>query len=304
MSGQQAYGQARQRAQEDALNSIGPQLAAGDYQGAIAQAAQNGGGLQALYTLAQLANQRDTQRRADAQLAESTRHNRASEGLAQQQFEFERGKPQIVGSPDTGFYAVPRNMPAAAPGGANAPVVPAKQKDLTANDRTAIQKSEDAIPALQATIDNVKRAMELNPQVFSGWGAKAAGEVGTSGIPGANMLIDKKRAAATAEWDQLMGSEAIKNMSETLKGASTDFEMRKFISIAADTSKPPEVRQAAMQRFLKLADSEMKIRNNRVNQLRSGTYYQPGGGASGPTTSTTNTAGKRLRFNPDTGEFE
>jgi hypothetical protein len=160
----------------------------------------------------------------------------------------------------------------------------AEAPPLTAADRGAIFKAEDAVPALDATIENVKRAKELNKQVYSGFGASARGTLGTN-LPDwlvPDAVASPKRGEATAEWDQLMGLEAIKNMSETLKGASTDREMGKFISIAADTTKPPAVRENAMNRFLKLAEQEKQMRVDRVRQLKEGTYFKPdGGGASG-----------------------
>ncbi len=159
---------------------------------------------------------------------------------------------------------------------------PRTDTPLSATDKKAVMSAEDDIPRLDATIANIKRAKELNPTVYSGLGASLAGTIGTSGIPGANKVFDKDRADATVEWDQVMGAEAIKNMSETLKGASTDFEMKKFISIAADTSKPPKVREAAMDRFLRLAEQERDLRVRRSNELRSGGYFKPGGGQSTP----------------------
>jgi hypothetical protein len=164
----------------------------------------------------------------------------------------------------------------ASPAGHNA-LFPRKDTPMSATDKKAINVAEDELPRLNATIRNIERAKELNPKVFTGYTASLRGSLGTSGIPGSNMLIDRGAAEATAEWDQLMGQEAIKNMSETLKGASTDFEMKKFISIAADTSKPPEVRKQAMDRFLALAKDELTLRERRIKELRSGDYYKPGG---------------------------
>jgi hypothetical protein len=77
-----------------------------------------------------------------------------------------------------------------------------------------------------------------------------------------------------------MGTEAIKNMSETLKGASTDFEMRQFLERAADVSKSPGVRKEAMEGFLRLAKEELAVRQKRAEQIRGGTQYKPQGGAA------------------------
>lgn len=178
---------------------------------------------------------------------------------------------------------------------------------LTSADRKAIFESEDDLAKLDSTIAAIKRAKDLNPKVFTGIGASYLGAIGTSGLPGVNSIIDKDRSAATNEWNQIMGGEAIKNMSATLKGASTDMELRKFVSLMADTSQPPQVREAAMNRVLQLAERQRQISADRMNQLRGGQYYKKDGGQSGsggkPVAQTSELQeGQRAR-NPQTGQI-
>jgi len=157
---------------------------------------------------------------------------------------------------------------------------PKTDTPISATDKKAIFSAEDDVPRLEATIQNIQRAKELNPSVYSGVGASIRGTMGAK-LP--DMLVpdaiaSPERGAATSEWDQLMGAEAIKLMGETLKGASTDFEMRKFLGIAADTSQPPKVRENAMNRFVDLANKELDLRKKRASGLRSGDYFKPDGG--------------------------
>jgi hypothetical protein len=153
-------------------------------------------------------------------------------------------------------------------------------QELSASDKKIITKAEDELPALDATINNVKRARELNDEAYTGFGASARGAIGSKLPDGMvpDFVASKKRSEATAEWDQLMSQEAIKMMSDTLKGASTDFEMKKFLNIAADTSQPAKVRDKAMERFLALAEDEKNLRVRRVNDMRGGTYFKPNSG--------------------------
>lgn len=159
---------------------------------------------------------------------------------------------------------------------------PRTDTPISATDKKAIMSAEDDVPRLNATIENVRRAMELNPQVYSGLGASARGWMGAKLPDGLvpDVIANPKQGAATAEWDQVMGQEAIKMMSETLKGASTDFEMKKFLGIAADTAQPPPVRQKAMERFTSLANEELALRKRRASELRSGEYFKPGNDGS------------------------
>jgi len=152
----------------------------------------------------------------------------------------------------------------------------AEEKPMGASEINEIIKSENAIPALDATIANIKRAKELNPNVYTGFGASTRGAIGAKGpdwIP--DFIASPEKGKATAEWEQLMGGEGIKNMSETLKGASTDFEMKKFLSMSADTTLPADVRQRAMDRFLSLAEQEKGIREKRIEAIKNRTFTKP-----------------------------
>lgn len=161
---------------------------------------------------------------------------------------------------------------------------PRTDTPISATDKKAIFSAEDDVPKLEATIANVQAAKQLNPKVYSGIGASMRGAAGAK-LPDwmvPDFVASPEGGAATSEWDQLMGAEAIKMMSETLKGASTDFEMRKFLNIAADTSQPPKVRENAMNRFTDLAQKELALRRRRAEGLREGTYFKPGGGEGAP----------------------
>jgi hypothetical protein len=156
---------------------------------------------------------------------------------------------------------------------------------LTATDRTAIHKVEDQIPTLQATLRTLDRAAELNDKTFTGGTASLRGEIGAKwlpeGVARAIPGLDPASAKATSEWEQLMGAEAIKAMSEQLKGASTNFEMQQYLRRIADPSTPPEARKRLIGEMRRTVQQEMGIQQNRMNQLRGGTYYKPTGGASG-----------------------
>jgi hypothetical protein len=148
---------------------------------------------------------------------------------------------------------------------------------LTATDKKAIMSAEDENVALSGTVDVLKRAKELNDKTFTGITASTLGTIGTS-VPGAGYLIDEKTAKNTREFSQLMTGEAVAAMSKTLKGATTDREMERFIEILANPSTPPEIRGRTIERMLQLAERQKQINDSRINDLRGGTYYKQGGG--------------------------
>jgi hypothetical protein len=148
---------------------------------------------------------------------------------------------------------------------------------LTATDRKAIYSAEDQLPAIQGTKEALQRALQLNPDVLTGYGAGLAGSLQ------ARLALDpenKKKGEATVEWTRIMSREAISQMSSALKGATTDFELKKFEDILGDPSTPVDVRKRTIERMLTLAQRHEKILTDRFNELRGGEYFKPGGGAS------------------------
>lgn len=228
--------------------------------------------------------------------------------LQEREFEDKKNQPKIVGSAETGYYLVDRSgRPlSGAPTGAQAPgvpavgatpampsegvpagpqpIIPAKPKaakEMSAGDRKAIQESEDDDVNLGGTIGALTKARDLNPNVFSGITAGARGMIGAK-VPGGGLIVDEQKAKDTVEWGNLMSQEAIKTMAQTLKGATTDFELRKFEQALADPSTPTDVRGRIIERMLALAQRKQQMNQTRMDQLRGGSYYKPGGGGSAP----------------------
>lgn len=154
---------------------------------------------------------------------------------------------------------------------------PRTDTPISAGDKKAVMAAEDELPNIEGTIDALKTAKSLNEKTFTGLTAGIRGAIGTSGIPGANMIVDRNAALATSEFGKVMSGEAIKTMADTLKGATTDFELRKFEQMLADPSTPPEIRGRTIDRMIKLAEKQRDIKSRRINELKGGTYFKPEG---------------------------
>lgn len=144
---------------------------------------------------------------------------------------------------------------------------------LTATDKKAMWAAEDEIPSLDNTLTSLKQAKELNKKTYSGTGAGLLGTIGTN-VPGAGIVLDREKAVATSEFNKLMSMEAIQAMAQSLKGATTDAELARFVDILADPSTDPDIRERTIDRMMALAERVKEVKVNRVNELRGVT---PGG---------------------------
>ncbi len=165
---------------------------------------------------------------------------------------------------------------------------------LTAGDKKAIMSAEDELPNIDATIGALRTAKDLNEKTFTGWSAPARAYIG-SNVPGGSYVFDKTSADATTEWQKVMSGEAIKTMSDTLKGATTDFEMRKFTDMLADPTTPPQIRARVIDRMITLAERQRQIKAARIQELKGGTYYKPQASAGGQTSGQGNGADTMLQ---------
>lgn len=144
-----------------------------------------------------------------------------------------------------------------------------KNAGLSASDQKVIFQSEDEIPLLNNTIDTLKRAKELNNKTFTGYSADIRGKIGTASPLIGGAIVGREAASATREFGQIMKLEAIKSMSENLKGSTTNFELNSFVDILADPTTPPDIREKTINRMLTLAETQKKILTARANELRS-----------------------------------
>lgn len=157
----------------------------------------------------------------------------------------------------------------------------ARQKELSNYELKQIDDAENERIQLESTLANLKRAKELNPDIYDGFfgGLRTAGATKLSdGL--AETFFDPKRGKATTTWNSIMQKEAIEQMASTLKGATTDNELARFVNILADSSQPESVRMETLERMEFLAQKKLELQLKKVEQVRGREFYKPGGGSS------------------------
>jgi len=156
---------------------------------------------------------------------------------------------------------------------------------ITTIDKKIMDDAVTQNTLLQNTLTNLEEASKLGPDTWSGPWANERARL-TSwwyGKDGAqNTTADEH-----LRYQQIMEGEAIKQMSETLKGATTDREMLKFIDIVADPSIPwtDNGKIAALKQVKRFAESVMDMNREKITGIRDGSYWtgeepsgQPQGG--------------------------
>lgn len=161
-----------------------------------------------------------------------------------------------------------------------------EDRGLSATESKEVWQSEDEIPSLDYTIESLNRAEELNDKTFTGWGAETAGRLGTQ-APGGALIFNQEKAKATNEFSKLMSMEAIQAMAATLKGATTDAELARFVDILADPSTDPQIRGSTIKRMKSLAENRRRIKLRRIQEIKG--QSMPEAGAPPPGARRTST---------------
>lgn len=168
----------------------------------------------------------------------------------------------------------------------------------SASTLKSIEKAENEIAPLQATKDKLEKMQSLLPNTLEGPLAGLAGSIGGRAGP-----FGSQQAKDTLEFNNLAEIETIRDMSRTMKGSTAVKEMDVWLRKAADPTLPKKIRQDNLNLAVDAVNRELATRTDRIKQLQEGTYGRkqtpkteaPNKGEGGP---------KRLRYNPETGNFE
>lgn len=169
------------------------------------------------------------------------------------------------------------------------------QQPLTATDKKAILEADEMVLTNEGAITALKQAKEVSPKAYGHPGAGARGKV--------DALLGNEEGLATVDLDNIVIGTALGQLKSLFGAAPTEGERKILLELQGSTALPDPARQKIFDRAIVLANKRLEFNKKRAEELRGGSFYKPPGGQQ-PTTSKTNAEGKRLKFNPATGELE
>jgi hypothetical protein len=153
-------------------------------------------------------------------------------------------------------------------------------KDLSSTEMKMVAEADDEAKAIEGSIPMLREALDLSKKAFYGPGAGIRATIGTQfpNVAKADPtgVLDPEGARATARFQQIMTPEALTAMSQTLKGVTTDFEFRQFVSMMADPSVAPDLKEAKLNDLLRKANSRIEFLRRQSAEVRGKTYFKPG----------------------------
>lgn len=134
----------------------------------------------------------------------------------------------------------------------------------------------------QSTLNDLKEARDLLGPEGTGIRAGAGGGLTQTGAKwggDALGLSDPKLTKNTERFNQIMSAEAITTMAQTLKGASTDFELKQFVALMNDPNAEPATKVKALNNMIAKAEAHTAL---QLDQMKRAKVAPPAGPATGP----------------------
>lgn len=176
----------------------------------------------------------------------------------------------------------------------------AKQVTLPSAVQDKILKAEDEAAAARQTMGHLQQALDLNEKTFSGAGALAQGKVAGSipeWVPNVAPFPDRQKGIDTQTLDNLLQKQVLSNLKATFGSQMTLKEGEILRDVEGSVNKPADVRRGILQRASETVRERLGRNERRAQEMRSGTYFEPGeGGAPAvAATSPKYEEGKRYR---------
>jgi len=157
--------------------------------------------------------------------------------------------------------------------------MPASELETISATDDKVHATDQYIQEMQSLITPDESGLSINDKAFAGYGADMRTNLARNDPTG--LLASKERGEATTKLKNIIGSEAISSLRAIFGSNPTEGERQVLMDMNASIDKSPTERRDIIERAVRLAKDRLVQLQRRSEQLRSGTYTQPGGGGGG-----------------------
>lgn len=154
---------------------------------------------------------------------------------------------------------------------------------LTATDKKAILEADEMVAANENAITALGQAEQLSEKANSGWLAGTRATLGNN-LPDLmvpDMVSSPDSSVATTDMDNAVVGQALASLKTIFGGNPTEGERAILLQLQGSSSMPVDVRKRVFARAKELAAKRLEFNRQRAQELRGGSFYKPGGGATG-----------------------
>ena len=149
---------------------------------------------------------------------------------------------------------------------------------LTPQEQRQLFQVQDQAEAGQSSVSALREARAYSDKFQGGSAGVGASwlERQAAAIAG---VSPSESAQATAMYNNIMGTEMLGKLRATFGGNPTNAEREVLAKLQASASEPQSVRNALLDRAIRLAEERQKRAESEADAIRTRSYRQPGAGA-------------------------
>lgn len=161
------------------------------------------------------------------------------------------------------------------------------KKGLSAAAQKEIFNADDIIESSDVAKTAFEQALAINDKAMGGYGAGALATAGTV-LPD---MLRPEAVDATKNLDNILQGSALPQLKAIFGGMPTEGERAILLEVQGSSSQPAKVREQIFNRAIKAIERRKEFNKRKAEKLRSGEYFESGGGVEMPAIETTTSTG-------------
>jgi uncharacterized protein YjbJ (UPF0337 family) len=154
--------------------------------------------------------------------------------------------------------------------------------EMKGNELKEFTVQQEKARSIAQSVDQLKQALQLNPQAYSGSIAPSTAEFLHRNIPGGDMIVNPKRVVATTQFNNLV-QNATMGMGKEMVGARVAVYEEKLIQqLKANPNMAPDERDAILRQLIASRTQALGDAQKQVEDMRAGTRFKKGGSMNSP----------------------
>jgi hypothetical protein len=142
----------------------------------------------------------------------------------------------------------------------------------SASDQKAIREADDAVLSGEQVLTDLNKAKQLSKNAYAGPVAGGLGYV--------TSFFGDQAGLDTLELDKTVTAQALAQLKSLFGSAPTEGERKVLLDMQGSSSLPHKARVKLYERAEEAATKKLDQVRQRAEEMRSGTYYKPGGGSA------------------------
>lgn len=172
---------------------------------------------------------------------------------------------------------------------------------MSADERKSINETDAAIQGGKQVLKSIDEALSINNKAMGFYGAGAV-STAASYMP---ETIRPKIVDATEQLHNLIIATALPQLKAIFGSQPSNKENQLLLDLAGSIDKNPAVREGIFKRAKEAAEARMAHNQDKLKELRTGTFYQAGATESFGEPAPADAGPARVRrYNPATGKIE